>query len=237
MFDPDRLAAMMRQVTHFRRLPPDELQGIVRAGQTRRFGRDETLFAEGEPCAGLYVLLEGQVQLCKYGLQGQVSIIALLAPVIMFNEVAALDGGPNPVTAVATSDALAWCADASAFAEILLRYPPLALGLLQVLARRNRLLTQLYEDLSFRSVLSRVAKLLLELSRDGATRIERRRHTNAQMSGRVSTVPEAFSRSLRLLREATLVGCTEREIVVLDPATLRKVAETGNLAAGEAAAT
>lgn len=229
MFDPDGLAAMMRQVTYFQRLPLSELHGILNAGQTRRFSRDEIVFAEGEPCAGLFVLLAGQVQLCKYGPQGQLSIITLLEPVIMFNEVAAFDRGPNPVTAVATADTLAWRVDASGFAEILLRRPELALGMLQVLARRNRLLTHLYEDLSFRPVLSRVAKLLLELSHEGAGKIERRRHTNSQMSARVSTGPEAFSRSLRLLREAHLVLCTEREIIVVDAIALSRVAQTGDI--------
>lgn len=235
MFDSDSLVALMRQATPFRRLPLSELHGILRSGQTRCFEREATLFVEGEPCAGLLVLLAGQVQLCKYGPQGQVSIITLLDPVIMFNEVAALDGGPNPVTAVATSDALIWRVDAAAFAEILLRYPGLALGLLQVLARRNRLLTHLYEDLSFRPVLARVAKLLLALSDAGARKIERRRHTNAQMSARVSTVPEAFSRSLRLLREMGAVRCTEREIIVTDPAALGLIAQTGDLAPTESA--
>lgn len=229
MPDPDTLAAMMRQVAHFRRLPQTELQRILSAGQTRRYEREETLFVEGEPCAGLFVILAGQTQLCKYGPQGQISIIALLDPVIMFNEVAALDGGPNPVTAVATVETFVWRVDADGFAAILLRHADLALGLLQVLARRNRQLTHLYEDLSFRPVLSRAAKLLLELGRERGGRIERRRHTNAQMAARISTVPEAFSRSLRLLREANLICCAEREIVVLDARGLARVAETGDV--------
>ena len=235
MFETGGLATMMRRVEHFRRLPPSELQGILNAGQTRQYAADEVIFVEGEPCAGAYVLLAGQVQLCKYGPQGQVSIITLLEPVIMFNEVAALDGGPNPVTAVATQKTATWRVDPSAFIVILLRHPGLALGLLQVLARRNRLLTHLYEDLSFRPVLSRVAKHLLQLSQDGTRSIERRRHPNFQMSACISTVPEAFSRSLRLLREANLVCCAKREIIVVDPVALGWVAQTGDLAPSEPA--
>lgn len=230
MFDAHSLPTMMRHVALFHRFSGTELEAIVRAGQTRQYARDETIFVEGELCAGLFVLLTGRVQLCKYGPQGQVSIISLIDPVLMFNEVAALDRGPNPVTAIAAQEVTAWRVSAEDFAHMILRHPELALGLLQVLARRNRLLTHLYEDLSFRPVLSRVAKLLMLLSQDGMCAIERRRHPNGQMSARISTVPEAFSRSLRLLREAGLISCNEREIVVRDAAALGRVAESGEVA-------
>ena len=55
-------------------------------------------------CAGMFVLLAGQVHLRKLGPQGQESILAVIEPVIMFNEVAVLDGGPNLTTAVAAQD-------------------------------------------------------------------------------------------------------------------------------------
>ena len=94
-FGVEDLAARMRAVEHFRRLSDEEVAGIVLAGEIRRRGRDEIIFVEGEPCAGLFVLLEGQVELRKHSEEGQLSIVSVVEPVIMFNEVAALDGGPG----------------------------------------------------------------------------------------------------------------------------------------------
>ena len=77
----------------------------------------------------------------------------------------------------------------------------MGLGLLNVLATRNRLLMEHYEDLSFRSVVGRTSKLLLDLSRDGQVDIDRQAHPNVELAARVAAGPEAFSRSLSMLRK------------------------------------
>ncbi len=90
------------------------------------------IFGENEPCAGLFVLLAGHIELCKHSLQGQKSIMALMDPAMMFNEVATLDGGPNPATAMAVDEVTVWVAGASTVRDLILRYPMLGLGLLRV---------------------------------------------------------------------------------------------------------
>ena len=101
---------------------------------------------------GMFVLLTGQVHLRKLGPQGQESILAVIEPVIMFNEVAVLDGGANLTTAVAAHDCTVWQIRCDSFQALLARYPMIGLGLLRVLARRNRFLVSQVEDLSFRTV-------------------------------------------------------------------------------------
>jgi len=220
-FGVEDLAARMRAVEHFRRLSDEEVAGIVLAGEIRRRGRDEIIFVEDEPCAGLFVLLDGQVELRKHSAGGQLSIVSVIEPVIMFNEVPALDDGPNVVTAVSSQESLIWRIDAEGLRFLILRYPTLALGLLHIMAARNRALTSHFEDLSFRPVAARVAKLLLRLSAGGSAAIDRRQYTNNRMAAMVSTVPEAFSRALRLLREEGAISSTERLITITNRDQLR----------------
>lgn len=222
---PADLLARMRRVECFRRLSDEELTAILFAGEIRTRGSGETLFAEGERCAGLFVLLLGQVELCKHSQDGQVSIITVIDPVIMFNEVAALDGGENPVTAVAHGNVTCWRVATEGLQHMVLRHPSLALGLLRVLANRNRFLTSRYEDLSFRPVLGRTALLLLRLSEDGCSTIDRREYPNRRMAAMVSTVPEAFSRALRLLRQQGVLSATSRTISIVDTERLRCLAK------------
>ncbi len=220
-FGVEDLAARMRAVEHFRRLSDEEVAGIVLAGEIRRRGRDEIIFVEDEPCAGLFVLLDGQVELRKHSAGGQLSIVSVIEPVIMFNEVPALDDGPNVVTAVSSQESLIWRIDAEGLRFLILRYPTLALGLLHIMAARNRVLTAHFEDLSFRPVAARVAKLLLRLSADGGAVIDRRQYPNHRMAAMVSTVPEAFSRALRLLRQEGAIASTERVITIVNRDQLR----------------
>ncbi len=224
MNELQRLAESLRTVQHFKHLPIADLMTIVTAGQVRRFQAGETMFYEAQPCAGMHVLVSGLVHLYKIGPQGQENIIKVARPVTMFNEVAVLDDGPNPVCARAAQDCLVWHIGYEPFQGLLRRHPDIAIGLLKVLAARNRQLIDHYEDLSFRPVQARVAKLLLELSENGQKRIARREHSISQMAARVASVPEAISRTLGELARQGIIFSTRVEIRVLDAKALGEVA-------------
>jgi CRP/FNR family transcriptional regulator len=225
MDDLSSLVARLGSVRHFARLPEADLRVIVQSGQVRRFRAGETIFHEGDPCSGMHVLLQGQVQLRKLGPEGQVTIMGLIEPVIMFNEVAVLDGGTNPITALALQDSLAWQVGYDSFQSLLGRYPVIGLGLLRVLAARNRLLMTHYEDLAFRTVVGRAAKLLLDLSQAGTRPISRREHSIQDLASQAATVRETFSRVLNTFKQDGLVASTPTWITVLQPAGLAKLAQ------------
>lgn len=227
MHSVPELARRLSAVKHFRHILPEELEQIISLGKVQSYSSGAAIIQEAYPSAGLFVLLSGQVQLCKLSPQGQNAILAVFDPVIMFNEVAALDGGPNPVTAVAVEDSVAWHLDAEHLELLILRHPQVGLGLLRILAARNRRLVTQFEDLSFRSVLARAAKLLLELSFDGAQPIDRRKHPVHQMAAQIATVSEAFSRTLGVFRASAVVRCSRSSIEVVNPDRLREIACLG----------
>lgn len=226
MTDISSLAKRLARVDHFHGLSENELVHIIASGQLQPFAAGELVFMEEDPSAGLYVLLSGRVQLFKLSPQGQISILALVEPVIMFNEVPAVDRGPNAVTAVCLEDSLVWRLPSAELEALVLRYPRIGWGLLQVMAQRNRSLVGKFQDLSFRSVLARAAKLLLVLAEEEGAAIDRRRHPNHQMAARIATVPEAFSRCLKVLRTYGDIRANNRTIEILNPAHLHQVAQT-----------
>ncbi len=225
MQPPFNLVESLGRVEHFRRLPEADRAAIVNAGQTRSFPAGAIIYREGETGAGMFVLLAGHVHLQKLGPQGQQSIVAEIEPVIMFNEVTVLDSGANLTTAVAVQACVTWNISHANFQALLQRYPMIGLGLLRVLAARTRNLLAQYEDLSFRSVLARTAKLLLDLSERGARPIHRKEYPNADLAARISTVPEALSRSLQVFRKNGDITCTRATITVNQPETLEKFAQ------------
>jgi len=104
----EKYAKLLRNVEHFRKLTLDDLRFVINAGRLKRFQSGSVIFHENEPSAGMYVLFSGKVHLCKLSLSGQVQIISIIEPVIMFNELTAIDGGPNPFTAIAEQACLTW---------------------------------------------------------------------------------------------------------------------------------
>ena len=218
--DVDDLIERMRRLKHFENLRAEDIRAIIDAGNIRYFPSDETLFLEGDACTGLYVLLSGQVHLYKTGPKGQETLMAVVDPVIMFNEVAVLDQGENPVTAVTYQKSEIWKISCDSFQRLLQKYPQIALGLLPVLAARNRILIEQYEDLSFLSVQARTAKLLLTLSEFGRVGINRSENTIAQMAAKISTSPEPLSRSISHFRDSGLITSSRTKILVDKPKAL-----------------
>lgn len=225
MFTMEELAVRLQGVPQFRELPLEVVLSIVKSGDMQHFRKDEYIFHEGDPCAGMYVLVQGQVSLCKTGPEGQISLLNVLSPVIMFNEVAVLDGEVNPVTSIATTDVTAWRITRNAFQEMMLRIPQIGISLLQVLARRNRLLIAHYDDLSFRSIEARMAKYLVELSKQGKVTIFRKNYPIKAIAARVVTTPEAVSRTLKDFRINNLITCDRTEITITNLAKLVALAQ------------
>jgi len=233
MFDNPTLVSRLSKVRHFRILPPTAIYEIVTSGNVQTFAAGSIIFHEGWKGAGLFVLFRGCVHLCKTSYQGQESIISVIDPVIMFNEVAALDGGVNPFTAIAEQKCITWCIPHQRFLTLIENYPVLGLSLLNVLAKRNRRLIDKYEDLIARPVKARTAKIILDLSSYGSHPVDRVTHSNQFIAARISTVPEAVSRAIKSLRESGVIECTRTQILVNCPEKLAELAQI-DLALSEA---
>lgn len=220
----DKLIGSLRRVRHFKHLPLSAIREIVLSGGTCKFSAGDTIYHEGDDCSGLFVLLKGEVHLYKAGLQGQEAIISVIHPVIMFNEVASLDRGPNPTSAIAAKDCLTWHIDQDTFGKLIIKYPLVGTSLLRVLARRNRLLLSSFEDVFSRPVMARTARILLELSGNGTRPIDRLTHTNLKMAARAATVPEAISRTIQKFASDNLIERNRTEIQIIDPEALSTLA-------------
>ena len=213
--DLQSLVGRLGNVPFFKNMPQQALRDIVYAGHVRHYPSNSALFREGEEAAGMHVLFKGQINLCKVGLQGIEYIVHIIKPVIMFNEVTVIDNQPNPVTAIACGDSTTWQVSPEDYRVLMQRYPEVGLGLLRIMAARNRVLLARYEDLMSRPVLARTAKLLYSLSQGGQQIINRYDHPNQRIAAMAGTVPEAISRSIKVLKENGVIECTRKLITIL----------------------
>ncbi|MCJ7716142.1 MAG: Crp/Fnr family transcriptional regulator [Anaerolineales bacterium] len=212
----EKYIKLLSSVSHFNKLKPSDLLKIINSGRLKHYRKDKFIYQQGDPGAGMFVLFSGKVHLCNYNCDGQIHIFSIIEPVIMFNELTVIDGGPNPATAIAVKDCLTWNISFEPFNQLVMRYPDPAIGLamMRVLADRTRNLITLCGDLSFRSVLSRCAKLILDLSDQGTKIIDRAEFPLADLAARVSTAPESVSRSLSWLDNRGLISCDRHRISV-----------------------
>jgi len=218
----------LKTVRHFRNLILAELHSIITSGQIRRFQANAIKFTEGNPCAGMFVLMKGCVHLDKLGPQGKVNIMTFIKPMILFNKVAVRDGGPNPLTANTVENFLVWQINHESFQAMVERVLQFELCLLRVLARRNREMTTQYEDLSFRSVVARTAKLLLNLSDFGRHTIIRHDCSIEEMASSLASIPEAISRSLNVIKRSGTILVSRTEIAIVSSGKLAELDHNGS---------
>jgi CRP/FNR family transcriptional regulator len=225
MFETPELITRLAKVMYFRALPLSAVHEIVVSGSVQTHSTGSSIYHEGWECAGLFVLLRGRVHLCKTCFQGQESIISVIDAMIMFNEVAVLDGDPNPVTGIAFQKCITWKISRDRFQPLMEKYPIIGISLLNVLAKRNRRLISEYEDLIARPVKACTTKLLLDLSSYSSQPVDRISHSNHLFSARISTFPEAISRPIKILRETSVIDYTRTQITVNCPDKLAEFAQ------------
>ena len=209
----------MRALPYFAPLDEDTLASVAAAAVHRAYAPDEIIFLEGEPCAGLFCVQSGHVKIYKSSPEGREQILHICRPCESFNDVAVFDGGPNPASAQAMDATTVCLIERSALLNLFDRHPKLAQAVVAVLAARARMLVNMVEDLSLRSVTGRLAKLLLDQATQGGEAIPL---THQQMAARLGTVREMVSRALRELEVEGLVRREGRQIVIVDRAALER---------------
>ena len=144
----------------------------------------------------------------------------MVGPGELFNAEPLFDGGPTPASARAMSPVRALLLPAAVLVALIGSHPSIALLLLRELSARQRELVVLLEDLHFRSVRARLARVLLREARDGAATI-----TQQELAERAGTVREIVGRTLRDMQQEGLVRLLRGQVTVLDLKGLRTVAE------------
>lgn len=219
--------ALLRRVPYFHSLSPAVLAALAEAVSERRYERGQIIFLEGEPCAGLHLVAAGEVKIFKLSTQGREQVLHRVGPGETFNDVAALDGGPNPASAAALTQADVFVICRSDIQRLSQLYPALAWALIESVARRTRHLVDMVEDLALRSVKERLARLLLAEAAhtQAAGTINRSQMvTQAEMAARLGTVREMIGRALRNLADAGLIQFDRHRIVIVDRQGLAAVA-------------
>lgn len=218
-------SALWGQVSFFSNIGDEPLSALAAVATRLTYAQGQTIFLEGEPVAGIYLVETGVVKICRYTLDGREHILTLINAGDTFNDVAALDGGPNPACAVAFSDVVLWRIDRSDLKHIVTRYPALAWALIENLAGRTRHLLRVVQDLAARSVRGRLARLLLEqaaVSEEGGKPLPL---TQEEMAALLGTVREVVGRTLRSLAADGLIAVERQHIVIVDRAGLELEAQ------------
>jgi CRP/FNR family transcriptional regulator len=215
---------LLASVAYFANLSPRTLETLAAIAIERAYPAGATIFWEGEVAAGLYIVEDGCVKICRHSIEGREYILHLVYRGDTFNDVAAMDGGGNPATAVALTDTVLWMLPRRELIRATEQHPELAWALIESMARRARYLVSKVEDLAARSVKGRLARLLLEQAVHSETDALPRLLTQEEMANQLGTVREMVGRALRSLADDGVLAFDRHRITILDVERLTREA-------------
>ncbi len=212
MIDLDAL----RQVPLFATLAPDDLASVAAVTRERRYTRGDIILLVGQEGGALYYVRRGLVKVFKTSEEGKEQTLRLLGAGHTFNDVPALDGGPNPASVMAMEPTTVYVISGAELRRLIVERPGVAEATVHSLAAALRHLVTLVEDLSFRHVRARVAKILLE-QEERAERGEQpqRRLTQQEIAAMAGTAREMVGRALKELEAAGAISGSHGRIAVL----------------------
>lgn len=217
--------ASLQSNAYFSGLGSEELDPIRGQVFEKTVARGEIITFEGEPARAVYFVIAGVVKVFKTSADGKEQIIYLARPGDSFDDVPVFSGGLSLASAEAMTQALLYGIKKDDLEASLRKYPELAENVIQVLSRRIEQIISLVEDLSFRRVTGRVARILLENT--GDMNGQKHRLTQQDMAAMAGTAREMIGRSLKLLEEEGKVRLERNRVVITDKEALREIAAVG----------
>lgn len=209
------------------------LARVEQAAHRHCFQAGAVIFNEGEECAGFHIVVDGLVRIYRVNHEGRLHTLSLLRPPSTFNEVAAVDGGHNPFNAVAVTYAEALVISHTHLLNLMATERTLLSNTVQAMAHLNREYIERLEDMTFRTIPSRLAKLFLHETTyaDQISELPSKL-TQEEMASILGTTREVVGRALRGLLNAGLLRKKGRSVYVVDRAGLEYLAEN-NVMPGE----
>ena len=175
----------LAKVPIFSGLTESELGFLAQRAVPRNYSAGQSVFGEGEPCSGLYVVESGHVRIFKSSANGREQVLSIDGPGSSIAELPVFDGGNYPASVTAIDDATLLFVSKQDFQALCLAHPQVALKVLRVVGARLRRLVGIIEELSFTTVRHRLASFLLRLAQKDGKRSARRRgnHVARQQPG------------------------------------------------------
>jgi signal transduction histidine kinase len=128
----------LRSARLFNETPGAELQSLERAARLIVFKTGEIIFQEGDPGDGLYVIVQGRVQITALFGENQRRALTHVGPGDFFGEMALLDGDPRSAGAFAEEETQTYFIPRDDLLAALERSPKLAVRMLRDFSRRLR---------------------------------------------------------------------------------------------------
>ena len=132
----------LKECELFRSLEDREIALLAKVVEEKTLAANTPLFYENMMGEAMYIIGGGGIQLSKMLAEGEVKTLTTLGPGEYFGEMALLEAGPRPVSAIATEDSTVLLLRRSEFQKLMTEQPQTAMKIIirmyQILSARLR---------------------------------------------------------------------------------------------------
>lgn len=218
------IAAVLNKCPLFSGLPENQIKDLSNIAFSKKMKRGVTIFFEGDPGDGFYLVATGKVKVFKMAFNGKEQILHILGEAQPFGEAAVFQGKPFPANAEALVNSELIYFPKKDFLRVIEANPQVALNMLGLLSARLRKFAHQIEDLSLREVPHRLANYILYLTEEQGSETQVTLEiSKGQLASLLGTVPETLSRILTKFSNDNVLKVSNRTIEIIDLEQLREL--------------
>lgn len=214
----------------FRCFDERQMEQLNRWVKTVKYRKGEIIFLPGDPSRFVYFLHYGRVKLAYLDDSGKRLTLTICRVGELFGEMALLGEKRHRLIAEALEDVELCIVAAQDLLRFAREHPELSLQLTHAVGRRMRQLETRLEDLIFKDVPTRLARLLLRLREEYGVETEGGplldvRLTHQELAELIGSTRETTTATLSRFTEQGLIRKLKGRLQLVDEAGLREMAQ------------
>lgn len=223
----------MRQRPLLEGLSDAERQRVMARGRKRVLYRGATLFSQGSPHDGIYLVETGRIRVFYAAPSGREITLAYWYPGNFVGGPEVFGGGAHVWSGMAASNSSVVHIPGAALRDLVLEIPALSIGVIEGLVFKGKCYSTMAQMLGTRSITERLAHLLLHLAdlygvpEDGGVLIAAN-FTHADLAHLVGATRQWVTISLKRLAERGVVEARRSEILIRRPDLLDEMRRGGD---------
>jgi len=221
----------LKRINIFKDISQSELENIEHIAIHKFLKKKDLIYLPGDRNDKVFLLKEGRVKISRLSEDGREMTMVILEPGEIFGESALYSEKEHRSTmAEALDDALVCTIYKNEFESLLKRNPDLSLRVTRAIGRKRREVESRLEDMVFRNVPSRLAHLLINLSKKygkekNAGVLLDVDLTHLEIANLIGSTRETTTTQLNNLKRQGLISIQNRQIYITDQGGLKDLAD------------
>lgn len=217
----------LREVDIFQDLTDGEVGEISHMTRMCIYAANHIFYMPDDPGEVLFIIKKGRVQLYRISPDGRKLVTATLQAGAIFGHMGMIGQRMYNTFAESVGECKICIMNRADVEELLLAKPVVALRVLNHVGNRLIDVEQRFEDIAFRRMPARIARLLLHLLQEHDTETLLQGYTHQQLADMLGTYRETTTQILNELKQQGLIQLGRKSIEILDYDGLTEIAQEG----------